>query len=127
LVIETIFNLKQITADHEKLTMIIDNLISNAVRYSPDLGHIKICTGEDNNRFIIEVIDNGPGLDKADQEKLFDPFYRGTNLHKSLISGSGLGLAITKDLVEVHGGSIELRPSSQGAHFIVTLPKIKES
>lgn len=127
LVIETIFNLKQITADHEKLTMIIDNLISNAVRYSPDLGHIKICTGEDNNRFIIEVIDNGPGLDKVDQEKLFDPFYRGTNLHKSLISGSGLGLAITKDLVEVHGGSIELRPSSQGAHFIVTLPKIKES
>jgi two-component system sensor histidine kinase GlrK len=127
LVIETIFNLKQITADHEKLTMIIDNLISNAVRYSPDLGHIKICTGEDNNRFIIEVIDNGPGLDKADQEKLFDPFYRGTNLHKSLISGSGLGLAITKDLVEVHDGSIELRPSSQGAHFIVTLPKIIKS
>jgi two-component system sensor histidine kinase GlrK len=127
LVIETIFNLKKITADHEKLTMIIDNLISNAVRYSPDLGHIKICSGEDNNRFIIEVIDNGPGLDKADQEKLFDPFYRGTNLHKSLISGSGLGLAITKDLVEVHGGSIELRPSSQGAHFIVTLPKIIKS
>lgn len=127
LVIETIFNLKKITADHEKLTMIIDNLISNAVRYSPDLGHIKICSGEDNNRFIIEVIDNGPGLDKADQEKLFDPFYRGTNLHKSLISGSGLGLAITKDLVEVHGGSIELRPLSQGAHFIVTLPKIIKS
>jgi two-component system sensor histidine kinase GlrK len=127
LVIETIFNLKKITADHEKLTMIIDNLISNAVRYSPDLGHIKICSGEDNNRFIIEVIDNGPGLDKADQEKLFDPFYRGTNLHKSLISGSCLGLAITKDLVEVHGGSIELRPSCPAPHFIVTLPKIIKS
>ena len=127
LTIKTIFNLMQITADHEKLIMIIDNLISNAVRYSPDFGHIKICTSEDNDRFIIEVIDNGPGLDKADQEKLFDAFYRGTNLHKSLISGSGLGLAITKDLVEVHGGRIELAPSSQGAHFIVTLPKIKKS
>lgn len=127
LTIKTIFNLMQITADHEKLIMIVDNLISNAVRYSPDFGHIKICTSEDNDRFIIEVIDNGPGLDKADQEKLFDVFYRGTNLHKSLISGSGLGLAITKDLVEVHGGSIELAPSSQGAHFIVTLPKIKKS
>lgn len=127
LVINTIFNLKQITADHEKLIIIIDNLISNAVRYSPDFGHIKICTGEDKSRFIIEVIDNGPGLDKADQEKLFDPFYRGTNLHKSLISGSGLGLAITKDLVETHDGSIELAPSSQGAHFIVTLPKIEKS
>jgi len=124
LVIETIFNLSQVTADHEKLTIIMDNLVSNAVRYSPDLGHIKIRTDEDNNRFIIEVIDDGPGLDKADQEKLFSPFYRGTHLHKSLINGSGLGLAITKDLVEAHDGSIELTPSRQGAHFIVTLPKI---
>jgi len=124
LVIETIFNLSQVTADHEKLTIIMDNLVSNAVRYSPDLGHIKIRTDEDNNRFIIEVIDDGPGLDKADQEKLFSPFYRGTHLHKSLINGSGLGLAITKDLVEAHDGSIELAPSRQGAHFIVTLPKI---
>jgi len=124
LVIETIFNIDQVTADHEKLTIIMDNLISNAVRYSPELGHIKICAGEDRNRFIIEVIDNGPGLDKADQGKLFSPFYRSTHLHKSLISGSGLGLAITKDLVEAHNGSIELAPSNQGAHFIVTLPRI---
>lgn len=127
LLIDTVFNLKQITADYEKLTIIIDNLISNAVRYSPDSGHIKIYASEDNDRVIIEVIDHGPGLDKADQEKLFDPFYRGTNIHKSLISGSGLGLAITKDLVKVHGGNIELAPSSQGAHFIVTLPKIIKS
>jgi len=127
LVIETIFNVNQVTADQEKLTIIMDNLISNAVRYSPELGHIKICAGEDKNRFIIEVIDNGPGLDKADQDKLFSPFYRGTHLHKSLISSSGLGLAITKDLVEAHNGSIELATSNQGAHFIVTLPKIIKS
>ncbi len=123
LVIDTIFNLDQITADHEKLIIIMDNLISNAVRYSPNLGHIKIRTGEDKNQFIIEVIDNGPGLDKADQEKLFSPFYSGTRLHKGLISSSGLGLAITKDLVEAHNGSITLAPSDRGAHFIVTLPK----
>jgi two-component system sensor histidine kinase GlrK len=122
--IETIFNLVKIIADHEKLTIIMDNLISNAVQYSPDLGHIKICTGEDKNQFIIEVIDNGPGLEKADQKKLFDPFYRGTTLRKSLISGSGLGLAITKDLVATHGGNIKLANSVKGAHFIVTLPKI---
>ncbi len=127
LAIETKFNVDQVTADHEKLTIIMDNLISNAVRYSPELGHIKICAGEDKNRFIIEVIDNGPGLDKADQDKLFSPFYRGTHLHKSLISSSGLGLAITKDLVEAHDGSIELAPSNHGAHFIVTLPKIIKS
>lgn len=124
--IETIFNLVKIIADHEKLTIIMDNLISNAVQYSPDLGHIKICTGEDKNQFIIEVIDNGPGLEKADQKKLFDPFYRGTTLRKSLISGSGLGLAITKDLVATHGGNIKLANSVKGAHFIVTLPKMPD-
>ena len=127
LVINTVFNLEQITADHEKLIIIIDNLISNAVRYTPDHGVINILTGEDSSRYIIEVIDNGPGLDKADQEKLFAPFYRGTHLHKSMISGTGLGLAITKDLVEAHKGTIELASSNPGAHFIVTLPKIKQS
>ncbi|MFZ3087917.1 MAG: HAMP domain-containing sensor histidine kinase [Methylotenera sp.] len=124
LVIETIYNLDEINADEEKLTIILDNLISNAVKYTPDLGHIRIRTDEEKNRSFIEVVDNGPGLEKADQEKLFDPFYRGTMVHKGLISGSGLGLAIVKDLVETHGGSIELASTHQGAHFIVRLPKI---
>jgi len=124
LVIETIYNLVEINADEEKLTIILDNLISNAIKYTPDLGHIRIRTDEEKNRSFIEVVDNGPGLEKADQEKLFDPFYRGTTVHKSLISGSGLGLTIAKDLVETHGGSIELAPTRQGAHFIVSLPKI---
>jgi len=124
--IETAFNLLKIIADQEKLTIIMDNLIANAVQYSPDHGHIKICSSEDKNQFIIEVIDNGPGLEKADQEKLFDPFYRGTTLRKSLISGSGLGLAITKDLVAAHGGSIKLAPSVKGAHFVVVLPKMPD-
>lgn len=124
LVIETIYNLSEINADDEKLTIILDNLISNAVQYTPNLGHIKIRTDEKQNRLFIEVVDDGPGLEKADQEKLFDPFYRGDTVRKSLISGSGLGLTIVKDLVETHGGSIELAPSLQGAHFIVRLPKM---
>lgn len=124
LVIETIYNLSEITADDEKLTIILDNLISNAVQYTPMLGHIKILTGEQKNRVSIEVADDGLGLEKADQEKLFDPFYRGDTVRKSLINGSGLGLTIVKDLVETHGGSVELAPSLQGAHFIVHFPKM---
>lgn len=123
LVIDTIYNLNEMNADDEKLTIILDNLISNAVQYTPDFGHITICTNGAKNQVFIEVIDDGPGLNKTDQEKLFDPFYRGDTVYKSLISGSGLGLAIAKDLVEIHGGSIELAPSHQGAHFIVRLPK----
>jgi len=125
LTVETIYNLdKDIVADEEKLTIILDNLISNAVKYTPNLGHIKISANQEKKWFVFEVLDTGPGLAKNDQNKLFDPFYRGTTVHKSLIKGSGLGLTITKDFVEKHGGSIELAPSVQGAHFIVRLPLI---
>lgn len=121
--IDTRFDISEVIADDEKLSIIVDNLISNAVRHSPDAGHIRICTSADKNKYMIEVMDDGPGLNKADQEKLFVPFYQGSNLHKSLINGSGLGLAITKNLVDAHQGSIDIAPSSQGAHFIVTLPR----
>ena len=73
---------------------------------------------------MIVVQDNGPGLAQEDQDKLFDPFYRGSAINKSLISGSGLGLTIAKDLVLAHAGNIELMPSKQGAHFVVRLPVI---
>lgn len=123
LTINTHLHLRHLTADYDKLLIILDNLVSNAVRYSPDHGQIHLYTNEDKSRCMIEVIDNGPGLSKQDQEKLFSPFYQGMNLHKSLISGTGLGLSITKDLVEAHQGQIELVASAQGAHFLVTLPK----
>ena len=124
--IDTRFDVSEITADDEKLTIIMDNLISNAVRHSPDAGHIQIRTSADKNTYRLEVIDDGPGLNKMDKEKLFVPFHQGTNLHNSLINGSGLGLAITKNLVDAHQGSIDINPSSQGAHFIVTLPRINK-
>ena len=73
----------------------------------------------------IDVKDNGPGLAELDQAKLFDPFYRGNTLHKSLISGSGLGLTIAKDLVEAHHGTIRLAASSKGAHFVVSIPQLE--
>ena len=130
--VETQFNTqeiitKKIIADEEKLTIILDNLISNAVKFTPTGGHIKVSAAQDKKWLMIEVQDSGPGLGQEDQDKLFDPFYRGSAINKSLISGSGLGLTIAKDLAEVHGGNIRLAPSSQGApfqgaHFIVQLP-----
>ncbi|MGQ0442209.1 MAG: HAMP domain-containing sensor histidine kinase [Methylophilaceae bacterium] len=124
LTIETQFNVPElIVADEEKLTIVLDNLISNAVKFTPNLGKIKVVVRQEKLWHIIEVLDSGPGLAKDDLDKLFDPFYRGDTLHKSLISGSGLGLTIAKDLVEAHGGTIQLSPSRQGAHFTVRLPR----
>jgi len=125
LLIETDCNVNKIVADEEKLTIILDNLISNAVKYTQISGQIKVSSHQEKNKWCIEVSDTGPGLSRTDQDKLFDPFYRGDTLHKSLISGSGLGLTIAKDLVEAHGGEVTLIPTHQGAHFMVCIPQLE--
>ena len=127
--IETQYKLidETVVADEEKLTIIMDNLISNAVKYTPDLGHIHIKASQLRKWLMIEVQDNGPGLADEDMEKLFNPFYHGDTVHNSLIKGSGLGLTITKELVETHGGTIKRVPSERGAHFVVQLPLLNLS
>ena len=123
LLVETDFKLeKMVQADEEKLTIILDNLLSNAVKFTPNLGKISISAALEKKWLMIGVADSGPGLALEDQEKLFDPFYRGEIVHKGLISGSGLGLTIAKDLVAAHGGNIHFAPTPVGAHFIVRLP-----
>ena len=113
----------KLISDEEKLSIILDNLISNAVNYTPEAGEINIVSNQETEWFMIEVIDNGPGLAKADYTKVFDPFYRGSSNHHGLINGSGLGLTIVKEIVATLDGSISLIPSKNGAHFSVRLPK----
>jgi two-component system sensor histidine kinase GlrK len=125
LTVETNYNVETVIADEEKLTIILDNLISNAVKYTPQLGIISVQTRFEKESWIIDVKDNGPGLTELDQAQLFDPFYRGNTLHKSLIGSSGLGLTIAKDLVNAHQGIIKLAESNQGAHFIVSIPQLE--
>jgi len=125
LTIETNYNVKSVVADEEKLAIILDNLISNAIKYTPQQGLISVLTRLDKDRWIIDVRDNGPGFAELDQAQLFDSFYRGSALHKSLIGSSGLGLTIAKDLVSAHQGTIELAKSDQGAHFIVSIPQLE--
>lgn len=121
--VNTIINTNElIEANEDKLTIIFDNLISNAIKYSPDSGQIEINVNDEKKWLKIEVIDNGPGLAKADVDNIFDPFYRGNTIHNGLINGSGLGLTIIKELIEKLGGSIKLKPSTMGAHFVVHLP-----
>jgi two-component system, NtrC family, sensor histidine kinase GlrK len=125
LMIKTTFNINSMVADEEKLTIILDNLISNAVKYTPNQGLIQVLTRHEKELYYIEVQDNGPGLEQEDSEQLFDPFYRGNAFYKSLISGSGLGLTIAQDLAKAHKGVIKLSESRQGAHFIVCIPQLE--
>lgn len=112
----------ELTADKEKLETIVDNLISNAVKYTPQGGSIKIQIRQEPGIGIIEIHDGGPGVMMADRERIFDPFYRGNGIYESLVSGSGLGLSIAKEYVGIHNGEISLLPSEDGAHFSVRLP-----
>lgn len=109
-------------ADREKLLTVIDNLISNAIKYTPKGGTIGIRLAREDENALLEVSDSGPGVPPADRERLFEPFYRGSGNYDSRVGGSGLGLSIAREYVEAHGGAIALMPSEQGACFRVTLP-----
>jgi two-component system sensor histidine kinase GlrK len=109
-------------ADKDKLQTILDNLISNAIKYTPQGGSISIEVRAEENMGIIEIQDDGPGVPEEDRPHLFEPFYRGSGTYESLVSGSGLGLSIAKEYVNAHGGEITLLPSEKGACFCVRLP-----
>jgi two-component system sensor histidine kinase GlrK len=120
--IHTEYKIDSIKVDKLKFITIIDNLISNAVKFTPQKGSINISVKQEKQWQIIEVIDSGSGLAKEDSDRLFDPFYQGKTLHQGLVNSSGLGLSITKDLAEMHQGDINLKASEKGAHFVVRLP-----
>jgi two-component system, NtrC family, sensor histidine kinase GlrK len=115
-----------VEADPEKLRSIVDNLISNAVKFTPAGGTISVSAREVVGEAIIEVLDTGPGVPVEERESVFNLFFRGrTKADGSAVrvKGSGLGLAIARELVEAHGGQIAVVGGGGGGHFRVTLPR----
>jgi two-component system, NtrC family, sensor histidine kinase GlrK len=110
--------------DKEKLGTVLDNLISNAVKFTPQNGEIHIQATQSKNLLTIEVKDSGPGIADANKSALFDPFYRGAQPNNSLVAGSGLGLFIAKEMVSALKGELSLAPAHTGAHFVIRLPII---
>lgn len=111
-----------VVGDPEKLKSIFDNLLSNAIKYSPDGSEIAVSLGRIDGKAIVEVRDQGPGIDPRDREKVFEAFYQGKYVVKGHIHGTGLGLSIAHAYVRVHKGTIEVLDSLQGAHLRVALP-----
>jgi two-component system, NtrC family, sensor histidine kinase GlrK len=112
-----------VDADAEKLRSIIDNLLGNAIKFTPAGGTIAIRTRDFGERVSLDVIDSGPGVPPVEQEAVFESFFRGRAKAGGRVEGSGLGLAIVREYVEAHGGRIALVPEGPGGHFRVTLPK----
>jgi two-component system sensor histidine kinase GlrK len=112
-----------VSGDEDKLMIIIDNLLSNAVKFSPYGGIIKIILKQDGENAVLDVMDSGPGIDPADKDKIFDPFYQGQVLPQGYVKGTGIGLSVVAEYVRLHGGKIEIVDGeAKGAHFRVILP-----
>ena len=111
-----------IQTDQEKFHAVMDNLISNAVKFTPDNGEITIRAVSTKLSVTIEVLDTGPGVGEQSKAGLFDPFYRGKQPDHHLVSGSGLGLFIAKEAAVALKGELSLLPTEQGAHFVLELP-----
>jgi two-component system sensor histidine kinase GlrK len=110
-------------ADPQKLRSIVDNLISNAVKFTPPGGTISVRARALSGEAVIEVMDTGPGVPAEERESIFNLFFRGRTKSESSVKGSGLGLAIARELVEAHGGQIAVVSGGAGGHFRVTLPR----
>jgi two-component system, NtrC family, sensor histidine kinase GlrK len=112
-----------LSADAEKLRVVVDNLVSNAVKYSPDGGTISLALARREDEVVLDVSDRGPGIPSEDRARIFEWFYRGTRGHHGRLRGSGLGLAIAREFVTAHQGRIEVvADGAAGARFRVTLP-----
>jgi two-component system sensor histidine kinase KdpD len=111
-----------VRADAAQLEQVFANLLENAVRYSDGLP-VSVDVRRIGSQVIARVADRGPGIARAEQERIFEPFYRGSPPGRGRWTGSGLGLAIAKGFVEANGGSISVDSTpGHGTSFIVAFP-----
>ena len=109
-------------ADAAKLRSVIDNLLGNAVKFTPSGGEIRVQARQSGGSATIDVVDSGPGVPPEEREAIFEAFFRGRAGAFGRAEGTGLGLAIAREFAEAHGGRIEVVASAHGGHFRVTLP-----
>jgi len=109
----------------EALATLANNLISNAIKFSPDGGVVRVTLRRDGDNAVLDVFDEGPGIGAADRERIFEPFYRGS-AGKGL-PGVGLGLAIAREFALAQRGSLDIVDSERGAHFRANLPLAEQA
>ena len=118
-------DLPVVEIDPDRIASAVENLVTNAIKYTPSGGTITIGSAVEETEVFIRVRDNGSGIGIEEQEKIFEPFYRG-NQGKRFKQGMGLGLSIARDIVEAHGGQISLESEpGKGSTFTIRLPLVR--
>ena len=116
-----------VMGEESELLTVIDNLLSNAVKYSPPGAAIRVRLHRDGLLAVLDVIDQGPGIQPDEREQVFEAFFQGRAAQEGNVAGTGLGLAIVREHVAAHGGSIEVVDDAEaGAHLRVVLPVCEE-
>jgi signal transduction histidine kinase/CHASE3 domain sensor protein len=116
-----------VTGDKERLSQLIGNLVSNALKFTPAGGRVTVKTFVDGRHAVVEVEDDGIGIPAGEQDRLFQRFFRSSTATEQAIPGTGLGLVISRAIAEAHGGSIDVRSDAgSGACFRVELPLDQE-
>jgi signal transduction histidine kinase len=112
-----------VVGDDQRLAQVVDNLLSNALKFTPPGGSVAVTLRKDGNTVLVEVADTGFGISPDEQDRLFTRFFRTESAVKRAIQGTGLGLSIAKAIVEGHGGTIGVESADgKGATFRVALP-----
>ena len=113
----------EIQGDQAKLRTVVDNLVSNAIKFSPERGRLHVYLESRDGQAIIEVADSGPGIPEEERRRVFDAFYQGSKTANGHVRGTGLGLSIAREYAQAHGGYIEvIDGESAGACLRVVLP-----
>jgi signal transduction histidine kinase len=110
--------------DAPRIGRAINNLVSNALRHTPEGGSVEICASPTEGGVCVEVRDTGEGIPPEDIPYIFERFYRSEKSRNRALGGAGLGLAITQGIIEAHGGQIHVESApDEFTRFIFTLPK----
>ena len=115
-----------VEADKDGIERVVLNILSNAIKYTPDNGTIKVYVGFVYNDAYIKVIDNGVGIPKDDLSRIFDRFYRVDKARTRELGGTGLGLSIAKEILNQNKGSIDIKSEvGKGTEVVIRLPAKK--
>ncbi|MEW5827674.1 MAG: ATP-binding protein [Chloroflexota bacterium] len=113
-----------VVMDVQRIARVLNNLVGNALRHTPEGGTVSVLAGQANGRVTVSVSDTGEGIPAADIPKIFERFYRGEKSRNRSTGGAGLGLAIARGIVEAHGGEIGVESKlGRGTRFFFHLPK----
>ncbi len=114
-------NLPKVMIDSDRMAQALGNIVSNAIKFTPAGGQVSTIVRMPEDQLSIRVSDTGLSIPASEQEKIFEPFYRGSQ-GRRIVEGMGLGLSIARDIISAHGGEIKVESDSAGTTFILQIP-----